>query len=69
MVVASLVRVLAAVKFAKEHIMPTVPTKDKGPQNFSKKMKEVGRGVARAEKQKASPTGKPKIIVVGPSGK
>ena len=49
--------------------MPAIPTKDKGPQTFSKKMKEVGRGMARAEKQKASPTGKPKIIVVGPSGK
>ena len=49
--------------------MPKIPTKDKGPQTFSKKMKEVGRNMARAEKQKASPTGKPKIIVVGPSGK
>ena len=49
--------------------MPKIATKDKGPQTFSKKMKEVGRGVARAEKQAASKTGKPKIIVVGPSGK
>jgi hypothetical protein len=49
--------------------MPSIPTKDKGPQAFSKKMKEVGRGMARAEKQKASPTGQPKIIVVGGKGK
>lgn len=49
--------------------MPTVPTKDKGPQNFSKRMKEVGRGVARAEKQKASPTGQPKIITTGGKSK
>lgn len=49
--------------------MPKIPTKDKGPQTFSKKMKEVGRNVARAEKQAASKTGKPKEIIVGASGK
>ena len=49
--------------------MPTIPTKDKGPQSFSKRMKEVGRNVARAEKQKASPTGQPKIITTGGKSK
>lgn len=49
--------------------MPTIPTKDKGPQNLSKRMKEVGRGVALQELQKKSPTGQPKIITTGGKGK
>ena len=49
--------------------MPTIPKKDGGPQAYSKRMKEVGRNMARAEKQKASPTGQPKIITTGGKGK